>query len=195
MTELAELVLTPDERARGVRVDRVVFTMDWAGEDHPGRLAEFVAGRVRAFGAEPTGVGTDTVHRAAEDEPTLRRGDLPVRQLDHVADALAELGYTLLVREGGTDAYELLVAPTGEREPTGLTHEGLPVRAWGSQSEASEESEASGATLVSLNCPECAQMLVWELPPSETLADEHCDCGTALFDAAGCPLPNVALHD
>nr|BFD89427.1 hypothetical protein KitaXyl93_07870 [Kitasatospora sp. Xyl93] len=193
MTELAELVLTPDERARGVRVDRVVFTMDWTGEDRPGRLAEFVAGRVRAFGAEPTGVDTDAVHRAAADDPTLRRGDLPARQLDHLADVLAELGYTLLVREGGTDAYELLVAPTGGHEPAGLTHEGLPVRAWGSESEASGASEA--ATLVSLNCPECAQMLVWELPPAETLAGEHCDCGTALFDAAGRPLPDVTLHD
>ncbi|MFF2745260.1 hypothetical protein ACFVVA_06935 [Kitasatospora sp. NPDC058048] len=183
--ELEALVLTPDERARGVRVDRVMFTMDWTGEDHPGQLAAFVAGRVRAFGAEPAGIDTDVVHRAAEDDPTLRRGDVPVRQLDHLAGVLADLGRTLLVRENGTDTYELLVALTGGREPAGLLHEGLPVRAWGSEPEE---------TLVSLNCPDCSQMLVWELPPSETLADEHCDCGAALFDAEGRPLPNVVLH-
>ncbi|MFD4657149.1 hypothetical protein ACFWP2_16150 [Kitasatospora sp. NPDC058444] len=183
--KLEELVLTPDERARGVQVDRVVFTMDWTGEDHPGQLAAFVAGRLRAFGTEPAGIDTDAVRRAAEDDPTLRRGDLPVRQLDHLSAALADLGGTLLVWESGTDAYELLVALTGGREPAGLLHEGLPVRPWGSEPEQ---------TLVSLNCPDCSQMLVWELPPTETLADEHCDCGTALFDAEGHPLPNVTLH-
>ncbi|MEU1285281.1 hypothetical protein [Kitasatospora sp. NPDC005856] len=183
--KLEELVLTPDERARGVRIDQVMFTMDWTGEDHPGQLAAFVADRVRAFGAEPVGVDTDTVHRAAEDHATLRRGDLPVRQLDHLSGVLADLGCTLLVWEDGTDTYGLLVAPTGGHEPAGLLHEGLPVRPWGSEPEE---------TLVSLNCPDCSQMLVWELPPTETLADEHCDCGAALFDTEGHPLPNVTLH-
>ncbi|MFF2898241.1 hypothetical protein [Streptomyces sp. NPDC057966] len=189
MTELEELVLTPDERARGARVDSVVFEMDWTGEESPGRLAEFVAGRVRALGVEPTGVDTDALHRAAESDPTLRRGDFPVRQLDHLSRVLADLGCTLLACHNGTDTYEVLVALTGECEPTwptGLTHQGLPVRAWGSEPEE---------TLVSLNCPNCSSMLVWELPANQTLADERCDCGTALFDAAGLPLPDVTLHD
>ncbi|MFF8769427.1 hypothetical protein [Kitasatospora sp. NPDC015120] len=186
MTQLGELVLTPDERARGTAVDSVMFTMDWTGEEEPGGLEDFVAARVRAFGVEPAGIDTDAVRRAAEADPTLRRGDLPVRRLDHLSGVLAGLGCTLLVRDSGTDAYELLVALTGEREPAGLTHEGLPVRAWGAE---------SGTTLVSLDCPQCAQMLVWELPPEETLADESCECGTALFDAAGRPLPGVTLHD
>ncbi|MFD0291472.1 hypothetical protein [Streptomyces sp. NPDC127118] len=189
MTELEELVLTPGERARGVRVDSVVFEMDWAGEEYPGQLAEFVAGRVRAFGVEPAGVDTDAAYRAAESDPTLRRGDFPVRQLDHLSGVLANLGCTLLALDNGTDTYEVLVALTGEREPaglTGLTHQGFPVRAWGS---------APDETLVSLNCPNCSSMLVWELPANQTLADERCDCGTALFDAAGLPLPDVTLHD
>ncbi|WP_380282647.1 hypothetical protein [Kitasatospora purpeofusca] len=186
LEELEELILTPDERARGVRIDRAMFTLDWAGEDEPGRLAAFVAGRVRAFGAEPTGVDTDAVRREAEADPALRRGDLPVRQLDHLAGVLADLGCTLMVWDSGTDAYEVLVAPTGDREPTGLTHQGLPVRPWGTEPDG---------TLVSLNCPSCSQMLVWELPPTETLADEHCDCGAPLFDAAGLPRPGVTLHD
>ncbi|MGW0960423.1 DUF6630 family protein [Streptomyces gelaticus] len=186
MTELEELVLTPDERARGVRVDSVMFTTDWTGEDHPGQLAAFVADRVRAFGAEPTGVDTSAVRHAAEADPALRRGDLPARQLGHLSDVLADLGYTLAVWDSGTDAYEVLVAPTGERELTGLTHEDLPVRAWGLETEEA---------LVSLNCPDCAQMLVWELSSTETLADERCYCGTALFDATGRPLPGVTLHD
>ncbi|MGW3078327.1 hypothetical protein [Kitasatospora sp. NPDC001132] len=189
--EVEELFLTPGERARGVGVDSVMFTMDWTGEDHPGGLAAFAADRVRAFGAEPTGVDTEAVDcvavdRVAENDPTLRRGDLPVRRLDHLAAVLAELGFTLAVWDNGTDTYELLIAPTGEREPTGLLYQGLPVRPWGSEPEAA---------LVSLNCPNCSQMLVWELPPTENLADEHCDCGTALFDATGSPLPGVRLHD
>ncbi|MEE1736621.1 hypothetical protein [Streptomyces sp. BE147] len=186
MTELEELVLTPAERAQGVGVDRVMFSMDWSGEEVPGRLAAFAAGRVRAFGSEPTDIETDVVHRAAESDPTLRRGDVPVRQLDHLSGVLARLGCTLMVLDSGTDTYEVLVAPTGERELTGLRYEDLPVRAWGS---APEE------TLVSLDCPNCSQMVVWQLPASQTLADEHCPCGTALFDAAGHPLPNVTLHD
>ncbi|WP_335938072.1 hypothetical protein [Streptomyces sp. PTD5-9] len=186
MVELAELVLTPDERARGVRVDSVMFGLDWTGEEYPGQLAAFVAGRVRAFGAEPTGVDTDVVYKAAEGDPTLRRGDFPVRQLDHLSGVLADLGCTLAVWDSGTDAYEILVALTGGRELPGLTHEGLPVRAWGSEPEE---------TLVSLNCPSCSQMLVWELSGTQTLADERCECGTALFDAAGHPLPGVTLHD
>ncbi|MFB7916687.1 hypothetical protein [Streptomyces sp. NPDC056061] len=186
MTELEELVLTPGERAQGVRVDGVMFSMDWTGEEAPGELAAFVAGRVRAFGTEPTDVDTDVVHRAAEDDPTLRRGDFPVRQLDHLSGVLARLGFTLAVWDSGTDAYEVLVALTGGREPTGLTHEDLPVRAWGSEPEE---------TLVSLDCPNCSQMLVWELAADQTLADERCHCGTALFDAAGQPMPGVTLHD
>ncbi|MFE2110111.1 hypothetical protein ACFXAF_30195 [Kitasatospora sp. NPDC059463] len=186
MTQLGELVLTPDERARGTAVDSVMFTMDWTGEEEPGRLADFVAARVRAFGVEPVGVDTEAVRRAAEADPALRRGDLPVRQLDHLAGVLADLGCTLLVWESGTDAYELLVAPAGEREPAGLTHEDLPVRAWGAE---------SGTRLVGLDCPGCAQTLFWELPPEETLAGESCACGAALFDAAGLPLPGVTLHD
>ncbi|WP_424863709.1 hypothetical protein [Streptomyces sp. MMS24-I29] len=186
VTELEELVLTPGERARGVHVDSVMFTMDWTGEDYPGQLAAFVAGRVRAFGAEPTDVDTNVVQHAAETDPTLRRGDLPVRQLDHLSGVLADLGCTLMVWENGTDTYEILVALTDGREPTGLTHQGLPVRAWGSEPEE---------TLVSLNCPNCSQMLVWQLPADQTLADERCDCGAALFDATGRPLPNVTLHD
>ncbi|MFF7457183.1 hypothetical protein [Kitasatospora sp. NPDC008115] len=186
MTELEELVLTPEERDRGVGVDRVMFTMDWSGEDHPGRLAEFVAGRVRAFGIEPTDIDTTAVRHAAGTDPTLRRGDLPARQLDHLSAVLTGLGCTLALWEDGTDSYEILVALTGERELPALTYEDLPVRAWGSEPES---------TLVSLTCPGCSQMLVWELPPTETLADEHCDCGTPLFDAAGNPMPDVTLDD
>ncbi|MER5354454.1 hypothetical protein ABT093_29500 [Kitasatospora sp. NPDC002551] len=185
MTELEELVLTPGERNGGARVEDVVFTMDWTGEEEPGELAAFVAGRVRAFGAEPAGVGTDAVRQAAEADPAPGRGDLPVRQLDHLSGVLAPLGFTLLLWHSGTDAYEVLVAPAGEGEPSGLTHEDLPVRAWGARAEEN---------LVSLTCPGCEDMLVWELPPTETLADEKCDCGTALFDAEGSPLPGVTLH-
>ena len=186
MVELEELVLTPDERARGVRVDSVLFGMDWTGEEHPGQLAAFVAGRVRAFGAEPTDVDTTVVYQAAEADPTLRRGDFPIRQLDHLAGVLAHLGCTLAVWDSGTDTYEILVALTGGDELTGLTHQGLPVRAWGSTPEE---------TLVSLDCPNCAELLVWQLPATQTLADERCDCGAALFDATGRPLPHVTLHD
>ncbi len=186
VTELEALVLTTGERASGVRVESVMFGMDWTGEEQPGQLAAFVAGRVRAFGAEPTDVDTDVVYRAAEADPTLRRGDFPVRQLDHLSAVLADLGCTLAVWDNGTDTYEVLVALNGEGELTGLMHEGLPVRAWGSEPEE---------TLVSLNCPGCSQMLVWELPATETLADEGCDCGAALFDATGRPLPGVTLHD
>ncbi|MET8700974.1 hypothetical protein ABZW10_19220 [Kitasatospora sp. NPDC004723] len=186
MTELEELVLTPDERARGVRVGGVMFGMDWSGEETPGELAAFVAGRLRAFGVDPAGVDTGDLYRAAEAGPTLNRGDFPVRQLDHLSGVLTDLGCTLAVWEDGTDTYELLVALTGGRELAGLTHEDLPVRAWGSEPEG---------TLVSLNCPSCSQMLVWELPPTETLAGEQCECGAPLFDAAGGPLPGVTLHD
>ncbi|MGW4030679.1 hypothetical protein ACWEFL_15390 [Streptomyces sp. NPDC004838] len=186
--ELEELVLTPGERAQGVRVDSVMFSMDWTGEEYPGQLAAFVAGRVQVFGAEPTDVDTDVVYRETETEtdPTLRRGDFPVRQLDHLSGVLANLGCTLLVWDSGTDTYEVLVALTGERELTGLTHQGLPVLAWGSEPEE---------TLVSLDCPNCSEMLVWQLSSDQTLADERCGCGAALFDATGRPLPDVTLHD
>ncbi|MCF2532287.1 hypothetical protein [Yinghuangia soli] len=185
MTELAALVLTSGERDRGVPVDRVVFAMDWSGEEEPGDLAAFAAGRLRAFGADPTGLDTAPVYGAAETDPALSRGDLPTRLLDHVAAALTEAGCTLLLRHSGTDSYEVLVAPTTQFAWTDLTHEGCPVRPWGSASEP---------TLTSLDCPACGDMLVWELPPGETLADEHCDCGTPLFDSTGHPLPNITLH-
>ncbi|MFB6894423.1 hypothetical protein ACFCX4_34545 [Kitasatospora sp. NPDC056327] len=186
-TALAALVLTPGERARGARVDDVVLAVDWTGEEEPGRLAAFAAARVRAFGTEPTGVDTDAVRAAAEADPALARGDLPVRQLDHLAAVLAELGFALLLVDSGTDTYELLVAPAdGDEPPAGLTHEDCPVRPWCSD---------SGTALISLTCPGCSSMPVWELPPGETLAGEGCDCGTPLFDAAGRALPGVALHD
>ncbi|AZK97784.1 hypothetical protein B7R87_30755 [Streptomyces tsukubensis] len=188
VTELEELVLTPGERARGVDADSVVFSMDWTGEESPGELASFAADRVRSFGADPKDVDTSAVHRAAETGPAPGRGDFPVRQLDHLSGVLARLGCTLLVWDTGTDTYELLVALTGGREPAGLTHHGLPVRAWGSPSETA---------LISLDCPNCGDMLVWELPTAEAdraLAGECCDCGTALFDASGRPLPDVTLH-
>ncbi|MEV4772744.1 hypothetical protein [Micromonospora humida] len=186
VTELADLALTPDERARGIGVDSVLFVMDWTGEEEPGALAAFVAGRVRAFGAQPDGVDTDVVQRAAEADPTLGRGDLPIRQLDHLSGALAPLGFTLAVHDDGTDSYPVLVLRTGGQPPTGLTHQGRPVRDWASP---------STETLVSLDCPGCGAMLVWQLPATGSLADEHCDCGTALFDATGRPLPDVTLHD
>lgn len=185
VTELEELVLTPGERARGAMVDRVMFSMDWSGEDYPGRLAAFVADRVRAFEVEPTDVDTDVVYAAAEADPTLRRGDFPVRQLDHLAGVLARLGCAIVLWETGTDTYEILVALTGEREPTGLTYKDLPVRAWGSEPEE---------TLVSLDCPNCSRLQVWQLPAAQTLADERCECGVVLFDATGLPLPHVTLH-
>ncbi|MGV9310589.1 hypothetical protein ACWDR0_00135 [Streptomyces sp. NPDC003691] len=186
MTELAELVLTPGERADGVRVDSVVFSMDWTGEEEPGELAAFVAARVRTFGAEPYGIGTEGVPHTDEGDPALRRGDLPVRLLDHLAAALAESGGTLLAVENGTDTYEILVAPAVGSAPDGLMYGGSPVRAWGSVCEA---------PLTSLNCPGCTAMLVWEVPDTRVLAGERCDCGTALFDDGGRPLPGVALHD
>ncbi|MFJ8687801.1 hypothetical protein [Micromonospora wenchangensis] len=186
VTELADLALTPDERARGTGVDSMLFVMDWAGEETPGDLAAFVAGRVRAFGAQPAGVDTDAVRRAAEADPTLGRGDLPIRQLDHLSGVLTPLGFTLAVCDDGTDSYPVLVLRTGGQPPTGLTHEGRPVRAWGSPPDE---------TLVSLDCPHCGAMLVWHLQAAESLAGEHCDCGGALFDATGHPLPGVTLHD
>ncbi|WP_404868654.1 hypothetical protein ACI1MP_12090 [Kitasatospora griseola] len=182
MTELDELVLTPDERARGVDIDRVVFAMDWSGEESPGLLAAFVAERVRAFGADPADVDDTVVRRTAEQGPTLRRGDLPVRQLDHLSAVLAGLDCTLLLVHQGDDAYTVLVARTGE--PPELTHRDSPVLPWG-----------AGPTLVCLDCPGCGQQLVWQLPPDETLAGERCDCGTPLFDADGRPLPGVTLND
>ncbi|MFI1828129.1 hypothetical protein ACH41E_17015 [Streptomyces sp. NPDC020412] len=185
MTELEELVLTPGELARGVRVENVLFGMDWTGEDDPGQLAAFVARRVRAFGLEPVGVDTDDLYRAAEGEPTPGRGDFPVRLLDHLSGVVARLGCTLMVWDTGTDTYEVLVALTGGDEPAGLMHEDAPVRAWGAEPEE---------TLVSLDCPSCSQLLVWQVPTIETLADESCDCGAVLFDAAGRPLPEVILH-
>ncbi|MBN0042701.1 hypothetical protein JS756_00960 [Streptomyces actuosus] len=99
---------------------------------------------------------------------------------------LANLGCTLVVRDNGTDTYEVLVALTGERELIGLMHQGLPVRAWDAEAEV---------TPVSLDCPNCSEMLVRQLSATQTLDDEHCDCGAALFDATGRPLPNVTLHD
>ncbi|MFJ6461180.1 hypothetical protein ACIQM0_08990 [Streptomyces sp. NPDC091387] len=135
MTELEELVLSPGERAQGALVDGVIFSMDWTGEDHPGQLAAFVAGRVRAFEMEPTDVDTGVVHDAAEADPTLRRGDVPIRQLDHLSGVLARLGCAIVVWETGNDTYELLVALTGGRELTGLTYQDFPVRPWGSEPE------------------------------------------------------------
>ncbi|MFF8840316.1 hypothetical protein [Streptomyces sp. NPDC015130] len=186
VTDLGELVLSPGERVRGVDVGSVMFSLDWAGEDYPGRLAAFVASRVRALGAESADIDTSVVDRAAETDPPVRRGDVPVRQLDQLSGVLADLRCTLMVWENGIDTYEVLVALTGESELTGLMHQGFPVRAWGSEPEVA---------LVSLDCPDCSQMLVWELSADQTLADERCDCGAVLFDATGRPLPHVTLHD
>ncbi|MFJ1754416.1 hypothetical protein [Kitasatospora sp. NPDC088134] len=133
MTELAELVLTADERAAGADVDAVLLVLDWSGEDEPGQLAAFAAGRARALGTDPTGVDDGAVRRAAENDPTLERGDLLVRQLDHLSGVLTGLGCALLTVFSGTDSYELLVARTDGREPTGLTHQGCPVLPWGTE--------------------------------------------------------------
>ncbi|WP_018351600.1 hypothetical protein [Longispora albida] len=184
MTELDFLVLTAAERAQGASLSSVTFSMDWTGEEYPGQLAAFAASRVRATGAQPA----DDVFALPEapDDPAPGRGDYPVRQLDHLAGALETLGCTLLLHDTGTDTYELLIALTSGDDLTGLAHEGSPVRAWGSD---------TGITLVSLDCPGCSDMLVWELPSAETLAGERCSCGAALFDTDGSPMPGVVLHD
>ncbi|MFJ5233874.1 hypothetical protein ACIQBJ_28730 [Kitasatospora sp. NPDC088391] len=133
MTELAELVLTAAERAAGADVDAVLLVLDWSGEDEPGQLAAFAAGRARALGADPSAVDDTAVRRAAADDPAPARGDLLVRRLDHLSGVLTGLGCALLTVFSGTDSYELLIARTDGRAPDGLTHGGCPVLPWGTE--------------------------------------------------------------
>ncbi|MFE0604388.1 hypothetical protein ACFW2T_24390 [Streptomyces sp. NPDC058892] len=158
--------------------------MDWTGEDHRGQVAAFAADRVRAFGVEPTGVDTDAVYEAAEGDTTLARGDFPIRQLDHLSGVLTRLGFTLTLRENGSDTYELLVArATAEGTPTGLEHRGCAVRTWDSR---------AAEVWAGVNCPHCSTWQMWLI--SEDVADGHCDCGARLFDASGAPLPHVTVR-
>ncbi len=151
------------------------LVVDWSGEDHEGEIAAFVSARLRALGVE---VDLDTAE--VYDEPGLGRGDIVPRVLDHLAPQVAEHGRTLAVRDVGDDAYHVLVLDSGEEAQA-------PVRAWGAQ-------DPGGGSLVSLDCPRCDAMQVWDLPPGETLAGEVCDCGEPLFDADARPLPGVVLH-
>ncbi|WP_377323460.1 hypothetical protein ACFJIY_02225 [Pimelobacter simplex] len=159
-----------------------VLVVDWSGEEHEGQLAAFVAGRLRALGVGAGGDGAgdlDLGSGPAYDDPAARRGDVVPRVLDHLAERVRAHGRTLAVRDEGDDAYHVLVLDAGE-----VPHP--PVRAWGAPAGA-------GGGLVSLTCPACGSMQVWDLPPGETLAGEACDCGTPLFDDDARPLPGVVV--
>lgn len=184
MTTLDQLVLTADERARGRRLDEVVLCLDWSGEEEPGQLARHIAARVRAFGKPTDGLDAAEVYATAND-PSLGRGEFLVRLLDHLTEAASDLGFTVVSVGTGSDEYQIMVAATSDpADLDGLTYAGCPVGGWG----------ANGTTLVSLTCPHCDAMQVWDLPTGESLADEACDCGTPLFDGDARPLPGVVLH-
>lgn len=152
-----------------------VLDVDWSGEEHDGQVAAFVSGRLRALGVDAE-LDTTAVYAV----PGLGRGEAVPRVLDHLAVQVAEHGRTLAVRDQGDDAYHVLVLDAGEDAVA-------PVRPWGAEVPGSP-------TLVSLDCPHCGAMQVWELPAGESLADEACDCGEPLFDADARPLPGVVLH-
>lgn len=156
-----------------------VLVVDWSGEEHRGQLAAFVAGRLRDLGVRGD---LDLGSGPAYDDPAARRGDVVPRVLDHLAEQVRAHGRTLAVRDHGDDAYHVLVLDAGEIASP-------PVRAWGAP------ADEGGGGLVSLTCPACGSMQVWDLPPGETLAGEACDCGTPLFDDDARPLPGVVLDD
>ncbi|WP_072842993.1 DUF6630 family protein [Rhodococcus tukisamuensis] len=158
----------------------VLLPVDWSGEDQPGQVAQFVAGRVAAFGKADRAV-VAAVESAAREAAgaDLERGEHVPAILRAVDDALAGMGLALGELRSGDDTYRVGV----------MRRTRASSRAWGLDRPSPE-------VLYTIVCP-CGGMNVWQLPKTEAKpVDGECDsCGLNLFDPAGTPIVSMVVEN
>ncbi|EME21375.1 DUF6630 family protein [Rhodococcus triatomae] len=157
----------------------ILLPVDWSGEDRPGHVAQFVAGRVAAFGKG--GALVAAVESAAGDAAAAvsDRGEQVPAILRAVDGALAGAGLALGELRSGDDTYRIGV----------MRRTRASSRAWGLDRPSPE-------VLYTIVCP-CGGMNVWQLPEAEGKpGDGECDsCGLNLFDPAGTPIVPMVVEN
>lgn len=156
----------------------VLLPVDWSGEERTGQIAQFVAGRVTAFGKDRAVVAA-VESAAGEAVGTDReRGEHVPAILRAVDEALASAGLALGELRSGEDTYRVGVMLRTKESSL----------AWGLDRPTAE-------LLYIIDCP-CGGMNVWQLPERETKPVEgDCDsCGRNLFDPAGTPIAPMLVE-
>jgi hypothetical protein len=172
-------VLDVDDVVDSLIREGVLLQIDWSGEDRPGQVVQFVAGRVAAFGKDSgivAAVESAAVEAVGAD---MERGEHVPALLRAVDDALAVAGLALGELRSGDDTYRVGV----------MRRTRASSRAWG-------VDRPSPELLYTVVCP-CGAMNVWQLPRTEAKpADGECDsCGLNLFDSAGTPIVSMAVEN
>ena len=172
-------VLDADDVVDSLIREGVLLPVDWSGEDRPGQIAQFVAGREAAFGKDHAVVAA--VESAAREAAgaDVERGEHVPAILRAVDDALASAGLALGELRSGDDTYRVGV----------MRRTKASSRVWGLDRPSPE-------TLYTIVCP-CGDMNVWQIPKTEAKpVDGECDsCGLNLFDPAGNPVVSMVEED
>ncbi|MFK4791170.1 hypothetical protein [Microbacterium sp. ZW T5_56] len=167
------------------------FVVDWSGEDEPGDIARFAQRRADALGLG-TFVWTPTQQDAATSGAA--RGDAVPRLMTAVDEALRAVGGALSQIETGADSYELLVTRETDaealRELTIDNQRVIPVAPPAGEAAVRER-------LVTVVCPTCGAMNVWQLPvpgPEMDDGDTCSSCDRAFFTPEGDALDGVIVE-
>ncbi|RMI31229.1 DUF6630 family protein [Nocardia stercoris] len=156
----------------------VLLPVDWSGEERTGQIAQFVAGRVAAFGKGRAVVAAVESAATQAAEADLERGEHVPAVLRAVDEALASAGLALGALRSGDDTYRVGV----------MRRTAASSSAWGLDRPSSE-------SLYIIDCP-CGGTNVWQLPETEAKpAEGECDsCGRDLFDPAGTPIVPMVVE-
>ncbi|MFM1728778.1 hypothetical protein ABI214_25225 [Prescottella soli] len=87
--------------------DGVLLSVDWSGEEWPGQISQFVAGRVEAFGKDRAVVAAAESAAREAAGADLERGEHVPAILRAVDDALARAGLALGELRCGDDTYRV----------------------------------------------------------------------------------------
>ncbi|WP_433675121.1 DUF6630 family protein [Microbacterium gorillae] len=167
------------------------FVVDWSGEDEPGDIARFAQRR-----AEALGLGTFDWTAEQQEAATSAavRGDAVPQLLAAVDAALRVVGGALSQIETGADYYELLVTREADAEALrALTIDGqriVPVAPIAAGAPVRER-------LITVVCPTCGAMNVWQLPvpgPEMDDGDTCSSCDRAFFTPEGDALDGVTVE-
>lgn len=169
------------------------FVVDWSGEEEPGDIARFAQRRAAALGLSPF-AWTPAQQEAATNDAA--RGDAVPRLLATVNEALRAVGGALSQIETGADYYELLVTREADAEALrALTIDDQRIVAV----EAVTPAAAAPVRerLITVVCPTCGEMNVWQLPvpgPEMDDGDTCSSCDRAFFTPEGDALDGVTVE-
>ncbi|WP_402844636.1 hypothetical protein [Microbacterium sp. GXS0129] len=166
------------------------FVLDWTGEDEPGDIARFAQQRATVLGL------AEFVWAPAQQEAataTAARGDAVPRLLVAVNEALGTVGGALSQVETGADHYELLVTRLTDAEALrALTVDGQRIVPVAPAADAPVRER-----LVTVVCPTCGAMNMWQLPvpgPDMDDGDTCSSCDRAFFTPDGDALDGVTVE-